>query len=231
MLVEIAICTWNRSGLLKQTLQSLCSLNIPASVEWQVLVVDNNSSDDTSAVIESMSDSLPIVSLFEASQGHTIARNAAVRHAQGDLLLWTDDDCKFNPDWLANYCREFENSKFDFWGSTITPEFISGKTPEWISENWDICKGCFASRDLGSQKIELTADGLPYGANFAVRTAIQKQYPFDESLGRQGSRVTGEDELDFMRRLLKAGHQGLWVPDNPIPVSYTHLTLPTKRIV
>ncbi|MFO0455870.1 MAG: glycosyltransferase family 2 protein, partial [Planctomycetota bacterium] len=69
--VDIAICTWNRSALLAQTLESLAKLRIPPGIQWRVLVVDNRSTDDTQDTLEAYADVLPLVILNEPEQGHT----------------------------------------------------------------------------------------------------------------------------------------------------------------
>jgi len=216
MRVQIAICTWNRSPLLAVTLDSLSHLHIPASVDWEILIVDNNSTDDTAQIVSRFAERLPVRYFFEPDQGHTHARNQAVEQADGDLLIWTDDDCRFNPNWLARYAQAAQDPTCDFWGAAILPFFLSGQ-PRWIQANWNICKGCFATRDLGSEPIEFRHDRLPYGANFAVRTNVQKQFQFDTQLGRHADRlVIGQDEIDLLQRLLHAGHRGQWIPLNPV---------------
>jgi glycosyltransferase involved in cell wall biosynthesis len=212
--VDIAICTWNRSVLLAQTLESLASLRIPFGIQWRVLVVDNRSTDDTQDTLEAYAEVLPLDILAEPEQGHTHARNRAVKASTADLILWTDDDVIVDPGWLEAYISAANrDSETDFWGGRIEPFFPGGR-PRWISENWRQLAGCFAARDLGDQAVELTAGSLPYGANFAVRGDLQRKNLFNPKLGRRGSEVVGEDELEFLRRLLAQGHRGKWVPES-----------------
>ncbi len=215
MFVEIGICTWNRASLLEETLTSLLEIEVPVDIRWQVLLVDNCSTDTTQEVIKQFETRLPLQALFEETQGHTHARNQIVDAATGDLLIWTDDDCRFNPRWMSRYVEAARNRRFDFWGGAIEPHFINER-PSWIAENWEILKGCYAQRDLGETPIEFTRELLPYGANFAVRTAVQKEHRFDVDLGRKAHQVFGEDEIEFMKRLLDHGCSGKWVPSNPI---------------
>lgn len=212
--VEIAICTWNRSALLAQTLESLGKLRIPPGIQWRLLVVDNRSTDDTQDTLDAYAETLPLVPLSESEQGHTFARNRAVRASTADLILWTDDDVIVDPGWLEAYVAAANRDpQVDFWGGRIEPCFPAGR-PRWISENWSQLAGCFAARDLGDQPIEFTATSLPYGANFAVRGSVQRQHLFHTELGRRGDAVVGEDELEFLRRLLAGGHRGKWVPES-----------------
>lgn len=215
--VAIAICTWNRALLLSRTLDSIAKLDVPASVQLTVWVVDNNSTDETPIVIREFQDSSfanihCVKSLFEERAGHTRSRNRAVESISGDLVLWTDDDVIVSKNWVRNYVEAAnENSQCSFWGSTIEPRF-EPERPAWISENWDLLKGCFAHRDLGPTRIEFSDSCLPYGANFAIRTHAQKAFLYDPELGRRGHEVVGEDELDLFRRMLSHGHRGIWVP-------------------
>ena len=214
--VDIAICTWNRDALLAQTLDSVLNLCVPDSVSLTVLIVDNNSVDDTPAVIESFSARIgaqtSVVALRESNQGHTFSRNTAIDAATGELLLWTDDDVIVSPNWVELYVAAAENdAETSFWGSVIEPIFPGGQ-PVWVEQNWDILKGCFADRDLGDEPLAFNPTRLPYGANFAIRTEIQKQFRFATELGRRGNVVLGEDEIDLFHRLLAQGHSGNWLP-------------------
>ena len=215
MIVEIAICTWNRAELLQQVLQKLESLEVPANCELRVIVVDNNSADTTAKVISRFQSRLNLVACNEKQQGHSFARNRAVEAATGDLMIWIDDDVIVGDDWLTAYIRAATSQPdISFWGGPIIPRFLAGK-PRWIEQNWEKVSGCFAYRDFdatGEQKIELNCERLPYGANFAIRTAVQKQFLYDTTVGRSGKGVVGEEELRVLRSVVAAGHLGAWVP-------------------
>ena len=92
MHITIAICTWNRCKLLGQTLEQMTRLEIPPHVQWELLIVNNNSTDATSAMVASFSRRLPIRERFEPRPGLSHARNRALTESQGDYILWTDDD-------------------------------------------------------------------------------------------------------------------------------------------
>ncbi len=212
MRVEIAICTCNRAAMLARTLQRLCEIDMPEHAVSRCLVIDNNCTDETSQIVESFTDRLNIRRLQEPLQGHVHARNRAVSAAEGDLMLWLDDDVLVADQWLSEYVRAAaEQPQVAFWGGPIIPRFERGR-PAWIEQNWALVKGCFACRDLGDKEFDFTDRQLPYGANFAIRLPIQKQYRFAARLGRSGDLVLGEDELDLFRRLLADGRQGRWLP-------------------
>lgn len=216
--VEIAICTYNRANLLEATLQRFIELREKWSSalesSWRVIVVDNNSTDRTQDVLNAAKVNLDLEVATEKQQGHVHARNRAIELAEGDLLLWTDDDVLVDENWPAEY-EQAANSEpeIDFWGSKIVPRFPNNLPPKWISENWDKLSGCFADKNLGDNVIELDSGRLPYGANFAIRTEVQRQCRFDPGLGRTDSLVVGDDEIKLFRRLLDNGHKGQWIPN------------------
>lgn len=226
--VDIAVCTWNRSNLLSDTLASFSKLSIEPSVRLRIIIVDNNSTDSTPEVIQAFqhsdfANSNSVVPLRETRQGHTYSRNCAIDAADSDLMIWTDDDVEVPSDWVSRYVEAAnQNPEVAFWGAEIAPKFET-EIPKWIHENWDTVKGCFAIREF-SGDLELDASRLPYGANFAIRTSVQEKFRFDDSLGRRGEEVLGEDELDLFRRLLAAGMRGQWVPD----AGLSHF-IPTSR--
>jgi glycosyltransferase involved in cell wall biosynthesis len=216
--VDIAICTWNRQKLLKNTLDSVRRLIVPYQVELRVIVVDNGSTDETARVIRDFETDQKftkrhrVLALTEPQQGHTNARNTAVDNLDSDLLIWTDDDVLLDA-FLVQHYVEFANanSHLAFFGGKIAPDF-ERTPPDWVTENWDKLSGCFAARDLGDDPIPFTDSRLPYGANFAIRSDVQSAFKFDSTLGRRGDSVHGEDELEMMRRVLAAGFEGSWVP-------------------
>ena len=212
MRYTIAICTYNRAALLERTLTSLSQVVGIQAAGIEVVVVDNHSPDRTAQVIEAWQPKLPLRYCHESQQGHCFARNCAVHEAQGDVMLWTDDDVQLDPDWLNAYRQAIESDPAaTFWGGPIEPLFLS-PPPRWVQQNWSRLAGCYAARDLGSQPRELDAEHLPYGANFAVRTETFRQFPFNTQLGRRGASLMGDDERDFLWRLLQDKHLGRWVP-------------------
>lgn len=211
MKITIAICTWNRSRLLRQTLDSLSKLSVPQEVNWEIIVVDNNSTDDTKAIVENFASSIPLQYVFEAQQGHSFSRNTAIEHATGDFIIWTDNDVVVETDWLKNYLAAFEAyPEAAFFGGKITPVFENAK-PDWLHQTWDICKPVFAFRDLGDSDLTLPPDQFPYGANFAIRTSVQKDFPFDTQTGRNANSLVGDDEITMLSNVVKAGQHGIWL--------------------
>jgi glycosyltransferase involved in cell wall biosynthesis len=211
--VTVAICTWNRASLLDQTLARLRELALPEAVTWEILVVDNGSSDDTGEVLARHVSSLPLRCAREERRGLSRARNRAVTEARGELIVWTDDDVQVDPDWLAAYAAAAQQLPHaDFFGGPILPWF-DGTPPTWVAASLPVIGSAFALCDLGSSRAPFTAQRLPYGANFAVRAAVQRRHLFDLALGRVGDELLSGDEHEALRRMLADGHSGTWLPE------------------
>lgn len=212
MNITIAICTWNRSALLKETLEQVARLRVPQGLRWELVVVNNNSTDETNEVLESFTERLPLRAVFEAEPGLSNARNRAVREAAGDYILWTDDDVLVCEGWLEAYAESFsEWPDASVFGGNIEPWF-AGAPPHWLPRVWARVASAYASRDLGEQSIALSEEVLPYGANFAVHAAEQRKYLYDPRLGVRPDSIMGGEETTVIRRMLADGFSGRWVP-------------------
>jgi glycosyltransferase involved in cell wall biosynthesis len=212
MRISIAICTWNREDLLDRTLTEMRQLQIPAGIDWELLVVNNNCSDQTDQVLARHTGRLPLRRLFEPRQGKSHALNAAVAAVRGELILWTDDDVLVDPQWLAAYAtaaRELPDAAF--FGGPIQPWF-EAEPPAWLTEAWSQIADAYAFRDLGDQPFPIAQDTLLNGANFAIRTDIQRAYPYDTRLGRVGASEVRGEETAMLLSLIDDGHTGYWYP-------------------
>ncbi|MBC8086501.1 MAG: glycosyltransferase [Phycisphaerae bacterium] len=210
--VTIAICTWNRHALLRQTLQQMTLLRIPSQVRWELLIVNNNCSDATDAVISEFSQQLPIRRVFQPVPGLSNARNLASLESRGDYVIWTDDDVLVAPEWLEEYVNAFgAYPDAAIFGGPIRPWFPNSP-PLWLEQAWEQVSNAYASIDYGEIAVPLSSRRVPFGANMAVRMDCVARYPYDPHLGvRPGSRMGGE-ETDVIRRALSDGHTGWWIP-------------------
>ncbi len=220
MIVSVAICTWNHSALLDQTLTSLHSLQVPPDVEWELLVVNNRCTDDTDEVIARHAARLPIRRLFEPDLGLTRARNCAIRAASGDLVLWTDDDVLVDPHWLAGYVEASRRwPEAAFFGGEIDPWYEVAQ-PSWIGANLPLLQGMLVIRELGPTERAFDDHDspwrLPYGANMAFRLPILREHPFDPELGSIGVKKIFGDETNLLVGLHSSGLQGVWVPSSKV---------------
>ncbi len=215
MLVTVAICTWNRARLLDRTLAELRGQRVPNGVEWELVLVDNNCTDDTAAVAEKHSGALPIRHVVEAKQGHSHARNRAIDEARGELILWTDDDVLASGNWIAEYARvakAFPDA--GYFGGRVTPWFadeIPRTTRAMIERNLELLAPVYSLKDYGEAVRPFAPNEGPFGANMGFRTEIQRRFRFDPKFGRVKTGLIGADEVSVIRAMQNAGVPGVWI--------------------
>lgn len=213
-LVTVIICTWNRAASLQRTLESLVAMETLNSVPWEVVVVNNNSTDETDNVIDSFRGLLPICRVFESTPGLSNARNAGVAVARGMYIAWTDDDVVVSSNWLTSYVQAFlSNPTTAIFGGPINAVF-EAPPPKWLKDGWHSVPSAFCQNDLSPTPVALSLKPgmVPFGANFAVRTAEQKIFPYDPLLGASPSGVYMGEETTVIRAILRNGGTGIWVP-------------------
>jgi len=212
MKITVILCTYNRCGSLAKVLNSLAVLTLPESVEWEVLVVDNNSSDQTRNVAENFSSRHPgrFCYLFEPQPGKSHALNAGIRKAQGDVLAFLDDDVTVEPTWLHNLTAVLRNGEWAGTGGRIVAEW-SRPVPRWLSLGSRSAMAPLVQFDLGDVACELFEP--PFGTNMAFRKSMFEKYGgFRTDLGpRPGSEIRSEDS-EFGGRLLAAGERLRYEP-------------------
>jgi len=211
MLVTVAICTWNRALLLERTLERMIDLQIPSEVKWELLVVDNNCSDNTDKVLDKFLDRLPLRKVFEEKQGHSHARNRAIKEAQGELLLWTDDDVLVDEHWIANYVQvATEFPAASFFGGNVEPWF-ERPCPPWMQSHLNLIGAVYAIREAPTDGTTVERSYLPFGANMAFRTEALREFPFNPEYGRVASSLRSGDETDVLYRMMDSSKHGIWV--------------------
>lgn len=224
MLVTVAICTWNRAESLRETLNQMLSLRIPANVDWELLVVDNNCTDHTQTVLSEFTSRLPLKVLFEERAGQSHARNCAIQAARGELVLWTDDDVHVEPDWISSYVEAASQyPDFSFFGGTVVPRFESSPPP-WIETRINLLSEVYALAEYGREVRPLGPEPI-VGANMAFRRDVLSAHEFDPNLGLSRDGAVRGDETDFLERLREAGSKGLWVGTAAV-----HHFIPSSRM-
>ena len=223
MNVSLIICTYNRCESLLKTLESVAASVLPPSIEWEVVVVDNNSQDQTSAAVEEFSDRHPgrFRYLFEPTQGLSNARNAGILAAQGEVIAFTDDDVIVHPSWLLNLTRPFLERSWAGAGGRVLP-FQGVVLPPWLSLSppYDLGGRVAALFDQGGEPKELNLP--PYGANMAFRREMFQKYGhFRRDLGRRPDSLIGGEETEFGMRLIAARERLFYKPSaivyHPVP--------------
>jgi len=209
--ISVLIATYNRADVLQRTLTAMSALEMEA-IPAELIVVDNNSTDHTKAIIEQFGNRLPIQYCFEPKQGKNAAVNRAVELAQGELLIFTDDDVLVEPDWLVRWSEGVDRwPTYDVFGGSILPEW-PGEVPEYIfslpSYEMTYCV-LDAKQDEG-----LFAEGRPFGPNLGIRSRIfkEEEFRFNETVGPSPGNYIMGSEAELLKRLETAGRQAVYLP-------------------
>jgi len=211
--ISVIVCTHNRSASLCKTLSSFLQA-IPGRLSWELLVIDNDSTDDTRQVTRDFiaASKLNVRYVFEGKRGLSEARNRGIREAQGEVLTFIDDDVHVS----TNYLQEVKNA-FD----ELDPICVGGKVllgeslprPSWWDER---CDGAVGKFDRGDSVIvggrgdrELTG----IGANMSFRRSVFEKYgPFRTDMGRKGAELTTGEDAEMFQRLRKQDERVIYYP-------------------
>jgi glycosyltransferase involved in cell wall biosynthesis len=224
MMITVILCTYNRCQILAKALRSLAASDMPGTVEWEVLVVDNNSRDQTQEAVEDFCRKYPdhFRYVFERQQGKSYALNTGIREAHGQILAFMDDDATAEPTWLWNLTHALVDGEWAGAGGRIRPE-PGFSPPPWLPlDGPRNMGGVLAFFDRGDDPGEL--DLAPYGTNMCFRKEMFERYGgFRTDLGpRPGSEIRNED-TEFGRRLISAGEHLRYEPSaivhHPVPES------------
>jgi len=201
---SIIICTYNRAESLKDTLAALAALKAPPDLQWEILVVDNNSRDHTHLVVEAAKRDWPRLKyVFEPAQGLSHARNRGIAESVGEVILFTDDDVLPEADWLERTLAGLDEFQADACGGYIAPIWET-PPPTWLTERF---YGFLAVRTDRSDDYLITEPSqAPFGANMAFRKNVFDRVGlFDVRRGRQGNVLAGGEDIEFFERVLAAG--------------------------
>lgn len=211
--ISLVIPTHNRAVPLLAALRSVVRQTLPAG-EWECLVVDNNSSDDTAERFAAFAAAHPGVNLRmvrETGPGVSYARNRGLAEAAGPIVAFIDDDERINEAFLASYLHFFDaNPDAVVAGGRIIAEYPEGR-PSWMSRWTEM--PIANPMDFGDAVRPFPAGRVPGGGNMAFRRAGLARYDgFDPSLGRVNGRLIGGEENDLFERLLRGGETIWYVP-------------------
>ena len=214
MKFSIVIPTYNRAGELRATLRSLSKLESPDP--WEVIVADNNSTDDTRQVVLDAATGFPVELryVFEREQGRSAALNAAIRESRGSIIVTTDDDVRVAPDWLSHASDALERFDCDYVGGRVLPLWGAPR-PEWIPNHGGKQWAVIALLDYGDEPIPFftQAHRVPLGVNMAFRReAFDRAGLWDNRVGRRKGTLLGQEVREWMSRARDAGLRGWYAP-------------------
>jgi glycosyltransferase involved in cell wall biosynthesis len=189
--VSVVVCTYNRSQRLETALAHIESAAARARVAAEIVVVDNNSRDDTKLVVSraARASTVPVRYVFERAQGLSFARNRGLREATGSIVAFTDDDCVVDSGWIGALCDEFAADP----GVAI----VGGRVDLYSPEDQPVSIRPIAERVRYTDATQVY--GLVMGCNLAVRRGVAERIGgFDPAFG--GSKGVVADDIDFVYR-------------------------------
>jgi glucosyl-dolichyl phosphate glucuronosyltransferase len=211
--ISVILCTYNRCDSLRRVLDSLCTVKGVTSIAWELIIVDNNSKDQTKEVVESFINAggKHIRYLFECRQGKSFALNSGIEAAKGEILAFTDDDVTVHPQWLWEIKKIFDTYDCLGVGGKIIP-VIETEFPSWMSLKEPFL-GPLVAYDLGIEPCTLRK--TPFGANMAFRKNVFQKYGlFRTDLGPvKGNPMGKGEDSELSSRLLSAGEIMMYAPD------------------
>jgi glycosyltransferase involved in cell wall biosynthesis len=221
--ISVVLPTYNRAAWARQALESVLAQR--TSARYEVIVVDNNSSDDTRAQIERVvSDGASCVRyVLETRQGVSHARNAGIAAAGAPIIAFLDDDIRVEPDWLETICQVFAaHPEIACVGGKVLPLW-GGTPPAWLTrDHW----APIALLDFGDAPQILSAGNRRclLSANLACRRELFDQVGrFRPELQRIKDGIGSMEDYEWLLRLWEAGGEALYVPElrawTEVPVS------------
>jgi glycosyltransferase involved in cell wall biosynthesis len=213
---SVLICTFNRAGLLGEALDSLAEVGRCSSRRWELVIVDNNSNDETRATVERRQGTFPVPLryLFEPRQGKSRALNVGIAACEGRVVVFGDDDQRFDVHWVDEACAPLDaDPALSYTGGPVEPLW-DAPPPAWMDIRHAELLGPPGLFDYGPDPFVFESRGrIAPGGNMAVRRAVfDRVGGFAVNFGRTGTSLLGQEQAEFFHRTRAAGATGLYVP-------------------
>jgi len=209
--ISAIICTHNREEYLGAAIDSLLEQDFSS---YEVIVVDNASSDRTREIVEERLSNPQLNYVYEPVTGLSVARNTGAREARAPILAYLDDDAVASSFWLKKIYNAYQsNEKLAIAGGKVTLLWPDGITPpQWLSSE---LAGSLGAYDLGETIVYIKNPGMtPRGLNYSIRrTFLEQVGGFDVKLGRIGKNLLSNEELHMTQLALERGWQVAYLPD------------------
>lgn len=207
IIFSVVVATHDRQQLLQKCLASLASQSLSQKM-FEVIVIDNNSSDNTSVVIKNYYKKITNFStIFESKEGLGLARQIGANNAKRIWLAYIDDDACADPNWLKNakiFINRY-NSASAFGGPY--DRYCNAQIPDWFPKEYGVL-----NHGTEIKKLDLTDNWLT-GSNFFVKTSVLKKIGgFDGSLGMRGKSLGYGEETQVLVKIKNLGLSIFYVP-------------------
>lgn len=210
--ITLLVCTYNRSGDLRELLETALAQETGGAFSYEVLVVDNNSNDDTRRVVENFiaAGHAHLRYLFEGKQGRSNALNTGLDAVRGHVYALADDDLILPKDYLSKIFAAFQtHPEISFVGGKVLPLWRSD-VPAWLTQqHWS----AIAMSDYGEQEFYSDSTSQINLLAGAFRVADVKAVGgYHQELGVSKETIGGTEDAELHTRLWRAGRKGLYLP-------------------
>ncbi|MGN0227663.1 MAG: glycosyltransferase [Paludibacteraceae bacterium] len=225
-MLTAVICTYNRAKYIGPLLESIAANDL-SKAEYEILLVDNNCTDNTREICDTFASNHPDVNfcyVVETEQGLSAARNKGIKEAKGDIIVYIDDDALVDT-WYLRIIVEYMSvhPKIDAVGGPIVPLYET-EEPQWMT--------CYTKELLcgylyfGDKERTFPGDRYPGGGNAAYRANVfEKVGLFNTDLGRKGDSLMGAEEKDIFDKMSSQRMRFMYLPKMIL-----HHIIPQKKL-
>lgn len=212
--LDVLLPTFNRAELLPLTLDSLGKAFVPSGLVTSLIVIDNNSTDNTAEVVERFQSALlfPVHYVRERQQGLSAALNAGIALGRGHLVGMINDDEEVGRHWFETIYDAFADSELDFVGGPCKPKWEVPK-PAWVSQEFG---GIIGWVDNGAERRQYGSgfNGMLTGGNAVIKRRVFEHIGlFNTDLGRTDKGLLSCEDRDLFERLLESRYKGEYLPE------------------
>ncbi len=213
MKLSVVICTYNREKYLYNVLKSIVENDFPVA-QYEIVLVNNNSKDNTEAICQQFEADFPQVEFHyfvETQQGLSHARNRGIQEAQGDIIIYVDDDAVVNKEYLQTYWDFFTAHPEAYAaGGPVVPQYETAE-PRWMSHyTLSLITGY---HNHGDKEKPYTGEAYPGGGNAAYRKEVFETVGlFNPELGRNGTNLACSEEKDIFDKMRQASMPFYYLP-------------------
>jgi len=213
--VTVVVCTHNRAEYLERALESVVTQAVPKG-GYELLVVDNGSSDGTAGVVRSFLERGPVRYAFEPTLGLCHARNTGWRAAKGRIVAYFDDDAIAYPGWLAAIPKAFAlRDNVGVAGGRVEPIWQAAR-PGWLSDRIVPSLTVVDWSPTPREIPDLDREWL-VGANMALpRTVLEDVGGFEAALDRSGTRMLSSGDVYLQKQVVRRGYRCVYYPEMAI---------------
>jgi MoaA/NifB/PqqE/SkfB family radical SAM enzyme/glycosyltransferase involved in cell wall biosynthesis/predicted O-methyltransferase YrrM len=216
-MISVVIPTRNRATLLSDALKSLLSQTYPQNL-FEILIIDNDSTDDTPEVCKAYQHRFKNFRYLHTDEpGLHVGRNAGLKHAGGEILVYGDDDIRAMDTWLEGIAESFLENDVAMVTGKILPNFETSP-PTWIQslakpleDGWAL--GWYTLLDFGDETKPIPHEYV-WGANFAIRKDILRQVGgfHPDSFPQELIKYRGDGETAVSLAVRDLGYKAVYNP-------------------